>query len=408
MLPLWAGKGVALTGVLLVALNIRTAVSSISPIAREVSVDIPLDEVGLSLLGMVPPIAFALSGFFATRGARRFGLEKFLLVAVVLMFLGLVERAVALDYTMLLAGNVIALVGAGVGNVLLPPVVKRYFPDRIGLVTAYYSTAMSVSTAVPAAVSAPIADAVGWRGSLGFWALIVISSAVPWAVMVCQHQREKRSPVATEGVQALDSKVASTIWRSSSAWGITAVFAVSAFHSYAILAWMPEILVQKVGVASVEAGMLLGILTIMGVPAALIVPIVAARIQNVTVLIHAGLLAFVLGYLGLIFFPVGAPVLWVLLIGSGILLFSTCLVLINLFTRTQIGAIALSGFVQGIGYIVGSLGPLSVGILRNVTGEWNAALFLLVGTAAVCALAALPLRRRRYVEDEISIPRLTT
>lgn len=392
----------ALVGILLVALNLRTAVSSISPIAGAISADIHLGEIGLSAMGMVPPVAFAVAGVFSGRGARKVGLEKFLLWAVVAMFIGLAIRALALDYTMLLAGNAVSLVGAGVGNVLLPPVVKRYFPHRIGLVTALYSIAMSVSTAIPAAFSAPLSEAAGWRTSLGAWAILAIASAVPWALLVFKQQWEKRATSVVIELQEWDSRASAALWRSPIAWSITAVFAVSAFHSYSILAWMPEILVQKVGVTPAEAGGLFGLLTIMGVPAALLVPILAARIHNVTLLIHAGLLSFILGYLGLIFAPTIAPVLWVLLVGSGILLFSTCLVLINLFTRSQDGAILLSGIVQGVGYIVGSLGPLFVGMLRNTTGGWNASLLLLIGTAVGCIFAALPLRKRRYLEDELA------
>ena len=188
LMPLWAGRMMALVGILLVALNLRTAVASISPIAAQIGADIPLTALGLGLIGMVPPVAFAASGFLAAPGARKLGLERMLILAILAMVAGLLVRAAAGNYTVLLVGNVIALAGAGVGNILLPPLVKRYFPDRIGLLTSLYVTVMSVSTALPAGLAAPITSAVGWRASLGMWSILALTSAIPWIVLLHQNR----------------------------------------------------------------------------------------------------------------------------------------------------------------------------------------------------------------------------
>jgi MFS transporter, CP family, cyanate transporter len=401
-IPLWAGRTMALVGILLVALNLRTAVASISPIAAQIGADIPLTAVGLGLIGMVPPVAFAASGFVAAPGARRFGLERMLLLAILAMVVGLLVRAAAGNYSVLLAGNIIALGGAGVGNILLPPLVKRYFPDRIGLLTSLYATVMSVSTAMPAGLAAPITSAVGWRASLGLWSILAVTSAIPWLVLLRQNRRERAGLLEDAGEDLTPAPdLLSRIWRSRLAWVLALAFSISGFHAYAMFAWLPELLVQTAGVTPIQAGGLLSLFSLMGVPAALIVPILATRMKNVGLLVGAGIACFVLGYLGLLLAPASVPILWVALIGSGPLIFPACLVLINLRSRTHEGAVALSGFVQAVGYAIGALGPLLIGFLHELTGGWTLPLLVLIGTALGGLFTAVLLRKPVFVEDDL-------
>jgi CP family cyanate transporter-like MFS transporter len=401
-MPLWAGRTMALVGILLVALNLRTAVASISPIAAQIGADIPLTAVGLGLIGMVPPVAFAASGFVAAPGARKLGLERMLILALLAMVAGLLVRAVAGNYAVLLTGNVLALAGAGVGNILLPPLVKRYFPDRIGLITSLYATVMSVSTAMPAGLAAPITSVVGWRSSLGIWSILALTSAIPWLVLLLRHRRERAGLLEDAGEDlTLAPELLSQIWRSRVAWVLAIAFSISGFHAYAMFAWLPELLVQTAAVTPIQAGGLLSLFSLMGVPAALIVPILATRMKNVGLLVGAGVACFVLGYLGLLLAPASAPLLWVALIGSGPLIFPACLVLINLRSRTHEGAVALSGFVQAVGYAIGALGPLLIGFLHELTGGWTLPLLVLIGTALAATFTAVLLRTPVFVEDDL-------
>jgi CP family cyanate transporter-like MFS transporter len=141
---------------------------------------------------------------------------------------------------------------------------------------------------------------------------------------------------------------------------------------------------------------------IMGLPAALVVPILAARMRNVGLLVQLGVVCFVAGYLGLLLAPTFAPLLWVVLAGLGPLVFPVCLVLINLRTRSQHTSTALSGVVQTIGYSIGAVGPLLVGILHSQTGGWTVPLLFLLATALVAAISGAMLTRPRYVEDDLA------
>ena len=191
----------------------------------------------------------------------------------------------------------------------------------------------------------------------------------------------------------------SSVWRSSIGWALATAFAVSSLNAYALFAWLPEMLRDIAGVNAEQAGVLLSLYAAMGIPAALLVPVLTTRMKNVALLVYLAVAFFVVGYLGLIFVPETATWLWVVLVGLGPLLFPLCLVLINLRTRTHDGAVALSSFTQGVGYTLGALGPLAVGILHQLTGGWTAALVLLALTAIAAGVAGTVIARPHMLED---------
>lgn len=407
--PLWAGRTIALLGILLVALSLRIAVAALSPIFDLVRVDIPLSSVAIGVIGMLPPILFALSGIIAPLIARRLGLEAALVLALALIIVGHLARAASGSYGLLVAASVVTLLGMGIGNVLLPPAVKRYFPDRIGLVTASYATLLSVSTAVPALLAAPLAEAGGWRMSLGVWSLTAAVAIVPWFILLSRHRSERalaasalaERPEAPE-VEVPKPAVVGRLWRSPVAIAITVAFAVSSLNAYAAFTWLPEILVDITGMSTVNSGIMLSIFSAAGLPASIVAPFLVSRLKNVGWIVFAGVAFFVVGYLGLIFVPTTATVLWVILAGLGPVLFPVCLVLINSRTRTHEGSVALSGFVQSVGYTLGALGPLVVGLLHDVSGGWIFPLAFLLVTALAGIFAAIALRSPRFVEDELA------
>ena len=395
---LWPGRGLALVGIILVAANLRTAVAALSPIVAEINADIPLSVVSLGVLGMLPPVCFALFGIFTPMITRRHGLEAPLVLALVAILTGHVARGLSGSITMLIIGSVIAFAGLGIGNVLLPPLVKKYFPDRVGLVTSLYVTVVSLSALVPPLIAVPVADAAGWRISLGMWMLLALLALVPWITMLVRHRARTPGPIVDEA----DATILGRLWKSSIAWALAGVFAVSALNAYAMFAWLPQLLVDTAGVSPAQAGTLLAVYAGMGIPCALIIPALTARLTNVGPLVYVGVFAFVAGDLGLLFAPETLTWLWVSLAGLGPLFFPLALVLINLRTRTHAGAVALSSFVQSIGYTLGALGPLVFGLLHELSGGWTWPLIFLLATALVIIIAGAVIGRPHMLEDDLT------
>jgi len=395
---LWAGRTLALVGIVLVAINLRTAVAALSPIVSEISTDIPLSATAIGVLGMLPPVCFAVFGIFTPAYTRRLGLENVLVLALTAMLIGHLTRGLAGALPVLLIGSVITFAGLGVGNVLLPPLVKKYFPDRIGLVTSLYVTMLSLSTLFPPLIAVPVADAAGWRVSLGLWLLPVLLALVPWVTMFLRHRVEAAPGVL---VDEAEPALMGGIWRSSIAWALAVVFAASSLNAYAMFAWLPQLLIDTAGVTPAQAGTLLSVYAAMGFPCALLIPWLTARMKNVALLVYLGVAVFLLGDLGLLLIPGTATWLWVVLAGLGPLLFPLVLVLINLRTRSHAGSVALSGFVQSVGYTLGALGPLSVALLHEVTGGWTAPLIFLICTALAVSVAGAVIARPHLLEDDL-------
>ena len=396
--PLWTGRTLALLGIVLVAANLRTAVAALSPIVSQISTDIPLTATAIGLLGMLPPVCFAVFGIFTPVFTRRLGLENVLVLALTAMLIGHLTRGAAGSLTALMVGSVITFAGLGVGNVLLPPLVMKYFPDRVGLITSLYVTVVSLSTLIPPLIAVPVADAAGWRVSLGLWVLPVVFALVPWLTMFVRH-RVQVTPGAT--VEEAEPALLGRIWRSSIAWALAVVFAASSLNAYAMFAWLPQLLIDTAGVTPAQAGTLLSVYAAMGIPCALLIPWLTSRMKNVAILVYLGVAAFLIGDLGLLLAPGTLTWLWVVLAGLGPLFFPLTLVLINLRTRTRAGSVALSGFVQSVGYTLGALGPLCMALLHEITGAWTAPLLFLIGTALAITVAGAVVARPHLLEDDL-------
>jgi CP family cyanate transporter-like MFS transporter len=404
-LPLWAGRTAALLGILLVALNLRTIVAALSPILNLVERDVPLNPVVIGIIGAAPPRMFALAGLITPRLSRRLGLEALLLLAVGMMALGQLVRALAPGSVVLVISTALALLGAGMGNVLLPPVVKRYFPDRLTQVTTLYAVLISFSTALPALAAVPVATAFGWRASLAVWFVLALTAVVPWIVAARARTRAVTLAREADDGNVVESEPAleATLFRSPVAWAIMITFCISSINVYAGFAWFPSLLVETAHATPGEAGSLLALYAITGFPGALFVPAIAARLKNVGILIYVAVLLLLLGDFGLMLAPAVAPALWVVLAGLGSFVFPLSLLLINQRTRTHAGSVALSGFVQGVGYIIAAASPLAFGILHQSSGGWTFSLLMLAVTALAGIPAAIILTRHRYLEDDLAV-----
>ena len=384
---------------LLVALNVRTAVSSLSPIIPFIRDDFELSNLAVSFLGMLPPLGFALSGLIAPIVTRRIGLEAALLTLLATIALGSVIRAVSGDWSLLSAGTMLALVGMGMGNVLLPVVVRKYFPDRIGSMTGLYLVIVSIGAFSPPLIAVPVAEAAGWRVSLGQWAVVALIASIPWLFALRQNKVEE--PVVTQALTIPISVRHVKIWKSPTAMAMVVIWAVSSLNGYAIFAWLPQILMDESASTPAEAGILLALYAAMGIPAALSMPVLAVRYPNQAPLIYLSGILFFIGYGGLIFLPGWWSWAWVLLAGLGPILFPLNLALFNIRTKSQETLLRISGFAQGFGYLAAATGPLVIGVLHDLTGNWTSSLWFLFLTAIPAMLAGRVIARQKTIDEEL-------
>jgi CP family cyanate transporter-like MFS transporter len=164
-------------------------------------------------------------------------------------------------------------------------------------------------------------------------------------------------------------------------------------------AWLPQLLVDIAGVTPATAGALLALFAAMGLPASLLVPLLVTRYHATRVLFGVAVATGLAGIAGLLFAPQAAPWLWIVLLGLEPLLFPLTLVLLGLRTRTHEGSVALSGFVQSIGYAIVALFPIGIGLLHDATGSWTGPLLVLAVVIVSAIPAGVVVSRRATIED---------
>ena len=393
----WLG----IAGVLLLALGGRTGVAALSPLATEIELDVSLSGLSLGLLGTIPPLAYAVAGLYTPRVTRRMGLEGVAIAVAVVTTLAHLARGLAPSYVGLFAATVALMLGVGSLNVILPGLVKLYAPAHIGRVTALYSTAMAISTALPAGVGLWLANGFGWRIALGSWAVLSIVAALPWLLLIPFVRTRAARQKAELGELPAVSKLGA-LRRSPTAMSITLIFAASGLSAYSVFALLPPVLIDQAGVTPAEAAIALTLFSIMGLPMSLTIPLLAVRPKWPSRLVVVAAGSSVSGYLGLVFAPAAAPLVWTVLAALGTLTFSMSLALIGARTRTPHMATDVSGFVNTVGYSFAGIGPIVTGLLRELTGMWEPSLLLLAGLTALVLPAAWILGREELVEDELS------
>lgn len=425
--PLWEGRTLAILGIVLCAFSLRSAVASLSPVVDHIAADFPLPSAVVGLIGTAPPVCFAVFGLLTPLIERRLGLERVAVIALAAVTLGLVARGVSVDATTLLIGTALVFAGVGMANILMPPLVKKYFPDRLGLMMTVYTTVMAFSTFLPPLVAVPVADASTWRVSLAMWAVFALAGTIPWLVMLLRERGEKRrsepepepaAPAVTrEPASFEDAATVSTgpivtaagasprifarLPRIPLAWALAAVFGTSSSMAYVAFAWLPSILVDHAGVTPQTAGLLLSLFAFIGLPASLVVPLFVVRFRATTVLYVIGATGALIGIVGMIVAPSpGIAWLWVSLYGLVGLLFPLALVLISIRARDPETAVALSGFVQSVGYTVAAVFPFLFGVLHGATGGWQVPLIVLACALLLSIPAGIMVGRSRTVEAD--------
>jgi CP family cyanate transporter-like MFS transporter len=384
-----------LVGVVLVGLNLRAAVTSLGALLAEVSDGVGLSGTLAGVVTMLPTLSFAGFGLATPWLARRFAPPRILVSAMVLLAAGLATRALTGSAVVFLLATALALSGVAVSNVLLPALVRQYFPDRIGLVTGVYTMTLISGTSAASAASVPIAQLGGsWRVGLGAWALFAVVAIVPW--LPAALRRADRPPPRSR--TALEARVRPA--RTGLGWAMAVFFGMQSLNGYAVMGWIAQ-LFRDAGFTPTTAGVMLASVTGIGIPLALLVPTLAARALDLRpfVLGLSGLT--MVSYAGLAVAPSGSPaVLWVLLMAAGQAVFPLALTMIGLRARTPAGTVALSAFTQCAGYLVAGLGPLLVGVFYEATGGWTVPLGFLIVTVLVQTWAGLRIARPRYIEDE--------
>lgn len=413
----WAVR-LLVVGMVLAAVNLRPAISGLGPLLKEVQGALGMSGTVAGLLTSVPPLCFAVFGGLAPRLARRFGPAAVVLTGMVAIAAGLALRPFAGGTAAFLAATALALAGIAVSNVLMPVVVKHWFPDRVGTMTGLYSMALSLGTSLAAAVTVPMTESLGgsWQLGIGAWAVLGVFAAVPWAGVVLRERgaraglragagekvtEEAGTPQGVEGAQAgegADDPAPVRVFTSPTAWALAVFFGLQASAAYIVMGWLPQIL-RDSGVSASSAGLMLALTMGMGIPLSFVLPKLAARMRHQGLLALGLALSGLVGYAGLWFAPAAGAWAWATILGVANCAFPLALTMIGLRARTGPGVAKLSAFAQSTGYLISIPGPLLVGALHDASGDWHAPLLLMTGLLLAQIVAGVLAGRDRVIED---------
>lgn len=361
-------------GILLIAANLRAPFTGLPPLLGTIRDDYGLSTVETGALTTLPLLAFAMLSPFSGLFAREYGLERALFGALIAIALGVLLRSAGAPWCLYLGTGIIGM-GIAVGNVLLPSLIKRDFPHKVGSLTGAYALAMGITAALSSAAVIPAALAWGWRSALGAFLILPLAAILVWRAQLGAHTR----PAAGTATPPHGGRV----WRSALAWQVTLFLGLNATIYYVAIGWLPAILIDA-GLSQAKAGSLHGALQLATALPGLVIGPTLRRFDDQRVPAAAATILSAIALLGLLVMP-QLSLVWSLLFGAGtgagIIL---GLAFIGLRTGNAHQAAALSGMSQCVGYLLAAAGPMAIGALHDALGGWSVPLILCI----VLALAA--------------------
>ncbi len=386
-------RGLLAVAFVLTGLTMRVAVSSVGAVLTELQRGLHTSSAFAGLVTTLPVVAFALIGFAGPRLAHRFGEHHLVAAALLAATVGLTARAFASGFWVFAVLSMLALSGGAITNVVMPTLVKRHFPARIGAMTALYTTCLAVGTTAAAGLTVPIANAAegSWRFGIGSWSALTAVAVLPWLATL----RRERAKTASQKAQI----AVGPFLRSRLTWALTFMFGLQSFQAYISFGWFADFF-RHYHVSATGAGVLVAFFTGLSIPVSMVIPPLAVRRQRSLVIGLAG--ASLLCYLGMLTAPVFAGGwLWMLLGGIGAGTFPLTLTMIGLHSRHIAITASLSAFVQSVGYILAASGPILVGVLLGVSDNWTWPLTIMLVALAIFTAAGLYASRPGYVDDQL-------
>jgi CP family cyanate transporter-like MFS transporter len=391
--PTTGGRILVGVAIVLLALNLRVAVGSLGVVLGSVRDGLGMSTVVAGILTTIPVVCFAVFGVGAHGVVKRLGLHRTAALVLATISVGLALRSVADSTALFIVFTTVALAGAAMGNIILPPLVKLHFPDRVALLSALYGAALMAGATLGSVSTVPLSDALGgWRQGLGLWAALSFAALLPWLAFL-------RHDVRTDPTGS-DRLAASDVIRSPLTWAMLVLFGSQSAQAYAQFGWFPEMLTDA-GLSDARAGAMLGLMSGVGIPLTLGLPWLMRLVGDRPVLPVAFAAVTAGGWLGVLLAPTTLTWLWAVLLGLGGGAFTWTLTMIGKRTRTAAGTTTLSVFSQGPGYLIAGIGPLGAGILHDATGAWTSSLVALTVLAAVIAAAGWLVARPVMLEDTL-------
>lgn len=392
------GGALLLFSLLLLAFNLRPAATSVGPVLEEISEALAYTPVTAGLLTAVPVLMFGAFALLTPLFVRWFGLHLLALLSITITGAGLTARPFTDNGWIFLLLSAVGLSGLAVLNVILPSLVKRHFPDRIGMATALYTGSMSVGLSAGALLTYPIASMFaeeGWRIGLFVWGLTSLI-CIPFGILVVLKFPRARATVVAQTAVTLFQ-----VGRTPLGWLLAIFFGLQSLQAYAIFGWFAQIN-RDAGFSASTASLLLSTVSIASIPAGFVAANLAGR-EHLRLRLILGLsVLYASGYIWMIFVGTSNWV-WAaaIIIGIAQAAFPVVLALIGMKSLTVSGTASLSAFTQAVGYAIAAVGPFGMGMLHDATDGWTVPLIVLTTLTCIQAVVGWLAIRQPYLEEAL-------
>ena len=377
-------------GILFIATILRAPITSVAPLIGTISSDLGLNSAAAGMISTTPLLAFALCSILAPISERKIGIEKVLFLSLIGLSIGIFLRSFSGSF-FLYFGTILIGISIAHCNVLIPSLIKRDFPEKVGLITGIYSVTMNVCGALASGISLPLATKLhlGWQGSLRVWLVLSMLALVFWLPQVRSTTKMDLS-VSTPKQKSLI--------KSSLAWKISLFMGIQSLIFYTLIAWMPQLFLQK-NIDGELTGWLLTLLQLFLVPATFLLSIIAGRLAEQTILVWLGAGTIFIGLLG-IMLTTSLPIIVISVILLGIgggCCFSLSMMFFSLRSKSSAEASQISGMAQSVGYLLAASGPLLFGLLHDLSHSWISSLLVLLALSVVLLYVGLGASKKVYL-----------
>ncbi len=373
-------KKYILIAIIVVGMCLRPSITGLGSLLKVIKPDLGLSDVASGLLTTIPMIMFAIISPLIGKINNRLGTSNVLFGGFAFITAGILIRSYA-GIPGLYAGT--ALIGSGIacGNVLLPAIIKKVYPENYGFVTALNSVGLAVSSALAAGLNYPLASraGLGWRNTLCIYALVAIVAVLVWL------------PVRSIGIETHTSGAqGKNLWKNSIAWSVTLFLGIEALIFYSCSAWLSTIFQFK-GLDATTAGFSVSCFSLTGIPASFIVPTLAGMKKDQRKVTFSLLAVFLSGII-LMALSTNSTLLLVAAILAGFGCnggFALSMGFIGFRTTNGKDAMGLSGMSQSVGYFIAAFGPIGMGLVNDVLGDWNLNLWLIAGLLVILFIVSI-------------------
>ena len=379
-------KVIILLGIILLGMILRTPITSVGAIIGPLKNLLEINNTVAGLITTIPLIAFAIFSPFVAKISNKIGLEKTLYLAAIVTSIGLLLRFY-INTSVFFVTTFIIGVGLTVGNVLLPGLAKKYFPENLGVMTGFYAVVMNVSASVAAGISYPIlsSNVGGEKFSTGLavniWLIVSILNIVIYAIITKNSKSERIEDKKSGGKGYL---------RNLKMWSVMLSMGLQSALFYCSVSWFAEIMISK-GFTPSEAGLLLSISQFAQFPSTFLVPVLAEKIKNKLIIPIFITLGYVASLIGMVYIQGNFALMTIYIVlfalaGGGS--FSYVMYLFSAKSKNEEEAADISGLAQAGGYWLAAIFPPLLGYVRDVL-NWDVAIYILIMTASLLFITLL-------------------